>query len=170
MRISAQWFSAQWLWWSPWLRLLAVLLAVVLWVRPVAAADASPQRWDLRDAAGQRWGLVLFSQPDPAYPSGWRLRLTALVGSAPLDHRQPLQLDDGSGQRWLLENRSEELVAPGDGGLPPQSAQFDLAGLQPRPSAVLPLHLRVSLEDGEAELVLGPDQLNALHALPTAAS
>jgi hypothetical protein len=35
---------------------------------------------------------------------------------------------------------------------------------------VLPLHLRVPLEDGEAELVLGPDQLTALHALPAAAS
>lgn len=165
MRISAQSLR-----WSPWVRLLAVLLAVVVWASPVAAADASPQRWELRDAAGQRWGLVLFSQPDPAYPSGWRLRLTALVGRSALDHRQPLQLDDGLGQAWLLENRSEELVSPGQGELPPQSAQFDLAGLQPRPSAVLPLHLRVPLEDGEAELVLGPDQLTALHALPVAAS
>ena len=155
-------------------RWLPVLLAALLWfglpVSPVAAAAAAPQRWDLRDGAGQGWGLVLFSQPDPAYPPGWRLRLTARTGGIALDHQQPLQLDDGLGQQWLLQNRSAELVSPGEGPLPLQSAQFDLESLQPRPSEALPLHLRVPLEDGEAELVLGPDQLTALHALPTAAS
>lgn len=164
MRFSAQCLRPYWLEWLS--ALLAVLMSLVLLARPAVAADAVTQRWDLRDDAGQRWGLVLFAQPDPAYPKGWRLRLTAGLGSVALDHHQPLQLDDGLGHHWILGNRSLELVQPGEGRLPIQSAQFDLGDLQPRPSDGLPLHLRVALEDGVADLVLGPDQLTALHTLP----
>ena len=154
MRISAQ---------CLWGLLLALVLALV----PAHAGAAEIQRWDLRDGDGERWGLVVFPQPDPAYAPGWRLRLTARGSGAAMDHRAPLQLDDGLGHLWRLENRSAELVAPGESALPLQSAQFDLEALQPRPSAVVPLHLKLVLVDGEAELLLGPDQVAALSSLTT---
>ena len=157
MRISAQIF---------WGLLLALVLALV----PAHAGAAEIQRWDLRDGDGERWGLVVFTQPDPAYAPGWRLRLTARTPAAALDHHEPLRLDDGLGHLWPLENRSAELVAPGESALPVQSAQFDLEGLQPCPSAVVPLHLKLVLADGEAELLLGPDQVAVLSSLPAAPS
>lgn len=157
MRISAQMF------WG-------LLLALVLVLLPAGAGAAEIQRWDLRDGDGEPWGLVVFPQPDPAYAPGWRLRLTARTPAAALDHHEPLQLDDGFGRLWQLDNRSAELVGPGESPLPLQSAQFDLEGLQPRPSAVLPLHLKLVLADGEAELLLGPDQVAALSSLPAAPS
>ena len=157
MRISAQIF------WG-------LLLALVFVLLPAGAGAAEIQRWDLRDGDGEPWGLVVFPQPDHAYLPGWRLRLTAGGSGAALDHREPLRLDDGIGHLWRLENRSAELVAPGESVLPLQSAQFDLEALQPRPSAVLPLHLKLVLVDGEAELLLGPDQVAVLSSLPTAPS
>ncbi len=155
---------------SPAQSLWALLLALVLVLLPARAGAAEIQRWDLRDGEGEPWGLVVFPQPDPAYAPGWRLRLTARRPAAALDHHEPLQLDDGLGHLWQLANRSSELVAPGESALPPQSAQFDLEALQPRPSAVLPLHLKLALVDGEADLVLGPDQVAALSSLPQARS
>ena len=148
----------------------ALLLGLVLVLLPVGTAAAEIQRWDLRDDDGEPWGLVLFPQPDPACAPGWRLRLTARRPAAALDHHEPLQLDDGLGHLWQLGNSSAELVALGESALPLQSAQFDLEGLQPRPSAVLPLHLKLALADGEAELLLGPDQVAALSGLPAAPS
>jgi hypothetical protein len=56
----------------------AVLLALTLMVLPLQAqAAVDPQRWTLTDSSGHSWGLTLFEQPDPAYPAGRRLRLTA---------------------------------------------------------------------------------------------
>ena len=143
-----------------------LLLALVFVLLPAGVGAAEIQRWDLRDGDGEPWGLVVFPQPDPAYAPGWRLRFTARRPATALDHHEPLQLDDGLGHLWQLDNRSAELVAPGESALPLQSAQFDLEGLQPRPSAVVPLHLRLVLVDGEAELLLGPDQVAALSSLP----
>ena len=157
MRITAQ---------SLW----AFLLVLVVVLLPAGAGAAEIQRWDLRDGDGEPWGLVVSPQPDPAYAPGWRLRLTARTPAAALDHHEPLRLDDGLNHLWQLDNRSSELVAPGESALPPQSAQFDLEGLQPRPSGVLPLHLKLVLVDGEADLVLGPAQVAALSNLPAAPS
>lgn len=151
-------------------RLLLLLVLMFALAAPVQAADGAMQRWSLLDGAGGRWAVLLFSQPDPAYPSGWRLRLTALIGPQVLDHQRPLELDDGLGHHWQLENRSAELLPSGGGSLPPQSAQFDLEALIPRPSEALPLHLRVPLEDGVADLLFGPDPISALHTLPASVS
>jgi hypothetical protein len=147
-----------------------LLLALVFVLLPAGAGAAEIQRWDLRDGDGEPWGLVVFPQPDPAYAPGWRLRLTARRPATAPNHREPLRLDDGLGHLWQLDNRSAELVARGESALPLQSAQFDLEALQPRPSSVLPLHLRLVLVDGEAELLLGPDQVAALSSLPPAPS
>ena len=150
--------------------ILSLLLALVFVLHPAGTGAAEIQRWDLRDGDGGPWGLAVFPQPDPADAPGWRMRLTARRPATAPDHREPLQLDDGLGRVWQLNNRSAELVAPGESALPLQSAQFDLEGLQPRPSAVLPLHLKLVLADGEAELLLGPDQVAALSSLPAAPS
>ncbi len=145
---------------------LGLAVGLLLPARPLMAAEA-PQHWTLSDAAGQRWGLVLFEQPDPAYPSGFRLRLNALEPGLALDHQRPLLLDDGGNHRWQLPNRSAELVATEGAALPPGSAQFDTAGLVPAPSAVQPLRLQVPLAGGEADtaettLMLGADPTEAL--------
>jgi hypothetical protein len=67
-----------------------------------------------------------------------------------------------------LANRSEELVPAGAEALPPGSAQFDLAGLQPAPQAFLPLRLELPLEgEGERVITLGPEVVEALHGLAT---
>lgn len=148
------------------LAVLGLAVGLLLPARPVMAA-AAPQHWTLSDAAGQRWGLVLFEQPDPAYPSGFRLRLNALEPGLALDHQRPLLLDDGGDHRWQLANRSGELVAAGVNPLPPASAQFDTTGLVPAPSTVQPLRLRVPLAGGEAgtegtALMLGAGPTEAL--------
>lgn len=52
---------------------------------------------------------------------------------------------------------------------PPQSAQFDLGGLLPRPSGALPLHLQGPLDEGVAELMLGAEPVAALSGLLQAA-
>ncbi|MCX5931192.1 MAG: hypothetical protein NTW83_05040 [Cyanobacteria bacterium] len=62
-------------------------------------------------------------------------------------------------------------MPPGDAAgavpVPAGSAQFDAAGLDPRPSAVAPLRLEVPLAAGESiGLTLGGDVAPALRDLP----
>lgn len=159
MRVSAQSLR------QPWHlgALLAVLLALVL-VAPGAALALENQRWALRDQAGHAWSLTLLEQGDPAYPPGLRLRLTDRSGTQQLDHSRPLRLRDGLGGDWELANRSNELVPAGAVDVPAGSAQFDLAGLEPRPRAELPLALEVPLAVGDpAQLVAGAAAVAALH-------
>ncbi|MCP9821041.1 DUF3122 domain-containing protein [Synechococcus sp. Cruz-9H2] len=147
----------------------AVLLALTLTVLPLLAhAEADPQRWTLTDSSGQVWGLTLFEQPDPAYPAGWRLRLTARSPGQVVDHQRPLLLSDGLGSAWTLPNRSEELVRQGEEVIPQSSAQFDMSALDPRPSEVLPLQLEVPNDDREETtlVMLQPEVVQALHELP----
>ena len=81
----------------------AVLLALTLLVAPVQIQAATrSQHWALTDSAGHLWGLNLFEQPDPAYPAGWRLRLTARSPGQRVDHMRPLLLSDGLGSGWTL--------------------------------------------------------------------
>jgi hypothetical protein len=54
-----------------------VLLALLLLSPLAVQASEAPQCWELRDSSGVRWALVLFQQPDPAFPDGWRLRRQA---------------------------------------------------------------------------------------------
>ena len=146
-----------------WLVLLAMLLGALL-LAPAGAQAQEPQRWMLQDRDGHPWSLTLLEQADSAYPSGLRLRLTDRSGAHQLDHGRPLQLKDGVGGGWLLLNRSEELVPAGDLVLPAASAQFDLAGLQPRPRSELPLAIEVPLEaGGEVVLVAGAAAVAGLH-------
>ena len=168
--------SAQPVWGSPfrgarpWMASLAALLLVLLLtLAPGPARADEGQRWSLRDRDDNRWSLRIFEQPDHAWHSGERLRLSALTPGIAIDHSRPLLLSDGVGGAWTLANRSEELVAPGGGELPEGSAQFDMAALLPRPSDALPLVLSLPLA-GEAstELVLGPEETQAMHALPAA--
>lgn len=147
----------------------AVLLTLTLLVLPLqAAAAVEPQHWTLTDASGRPWGMSLFEQPDPAYPPGRRLRLTARSPGQVVDHRRPLLLSDGFGSAWTLPNRSEELVRQGEDGIPGGAAQFDVHDLDPRPSEVLPLQLRVPTDDGEGAttVMLQPEVVRALHGLP----
>nr|WP_254216918.1 DUF3122 domain-containing protein [Synechococcus sp. CCY 9618] len=138
-----------------------------------ARADDEGQRWSLRDQDDNRWSLRIFAQLDPDYPSGDRLRLSALTPGIAVDHEKPLLISDASGASWSLANRSEELVPADQEELPEGSAQFDMAALIPRPSDALPLELSLSLaDDSTALLVLGPGETKALHALrnPVAAT
>lgn len=147
---------------------LGLALLLVVLACPPEALALEPRSWLLKDQAGHSWSLTLLEQADPAYPDGLRLRLTDRSGSEPLDHQRSLRLSDGLGGAWQLANRSEELVPAGRDLLPPESAQFDLAGLEPRPRAELPLLLEVPLDSGDAaELLAGPDPVAALHdAMP----
>jgi hypothetical protein len=147
----------------------AVLLALTLMVLPLQAqAAVDPQRWSLTDSSGHLWGLTLFEQPDPAYPDGWRLRLTARSPGQVVDHQRPLLLSDGLGGAWVLPNRSEELVRQGEAVIPESSAQFDVHALDPRPSDVLPLQLEVPTanHEGTTLVMLQPEVVQALHDLP----
>lgn len=167
MRISAQRLC-------DWIPVLLVALVLSLLVLGPLATQASETtlRWELRDGSGGRWGLVLFEQPDPALPHGWRLRLLSRDPGLQLDHRRSLQIDDGMGGHWQLANCSQELVAKADDDLPDQAAQFDAEGLWPRPQAALPLQVLIPLAGrdapgaGAAALVLGPEPVAALHGLP----
>ncbi len=142
---------------------LALLLMTVL-AFPAGALALEPRSWLLKDQAGRSWSLTLLEQADPAYPGGLRLRLTDRSGIQPLDHSRPLRLSDGLDGAWQLVNCSAELVPAGSELLPPGSAQFDLAGLEPRPRAELPLLLEVPLASGgAAELLAGPDPVAKLH-------
>jgi hypothetical protein len=149
----------------PWLLALVLLLPAA----PALALDGA-RTWSLDDLDGQRWGVSLFEQPDPDYPSGLRLRLNARSPGLSLDHGQPLAVRDGQGNSWSLPNRSEELVtrqeaARGEAALPATSAQFDAVALDPPPSPVMPLQLDVPLAGGdERVLQLEPDLVRALHA------
>jgi hypothetical protein len=146
-----------------WLGLLALSLGALLLV-PGAGQALEPQRWTLQDQAGRPWSLTLLEQVDPAYSPGLRLRLTDRSGRLRLDHSKTLQLRDGLGGAWELANCSVELVPAGEAILPASSAQFDLAGLEPRPRAELPLALAAPLESGDfVELVAGPAAVAALH-------
>jgi len=148
----------------------AVLLALTLLVLPLQAqAAVDPQRWSLTDSSGHSWGLTLFEQPDPAYPAGWRLRLTARSPGQGVDHQRPLLLSDGLGGAWNLPNRSEELVRQGEEVIPEASAQFDAHALDPRPSEVLPLQLEVPTDDQEGAVLvmLQPEVVQELHELPS---
>ena len=156
--------------WGPVFAILLLapaLLALLALPLPVQAA-AAPQHWTITDASGQLWGLNLFEQPDPAYPAGWRLRLTGRSPGQTLDHRRPLLLSDGLGGAWSLPNRSEELVRLAEEQIPAASAQFDAQSLEPRPSEVLPLRLELPTDgrDGVALLVLQSEVVLALHELP----
>jgi hypothetical protein len=147
----------------------AVLLALTLMVLPLQAqAAVDPQRWSLTDSSGHLWGLTLFEQPDPAYPAGWRLRLTARSPGQVVDHQRPLLLSDSLGGAWVLPNSSEELVRQGEELIPESSAQFDVHALDPRPSEVLPLQLEVPTDnqEGTTLFMLQPEVVQALHELP----
>jgi hypothetical protein len=149
---------------AAWLSVSGLALtSMVLPLQAQAAVD--PQRWSLTDSSGHLWGLTLFKQPDPAYPDGWRLRLTARSPGQGVDHQRPLLLSDGLGGAWVLPNRSEELVRHGEEVIPESSAQFDVHALDPRPSEVLPLQLEVPTDDqGGADLImLQPEVVRALH-------
>jgi hypothetical protein len=125
---------------------LALLLCLLFGLSGATAqALEDPTRWTLADQGGDRWGLVLLQQADPAYSPGWRLRLNALEGQPPLDHQRSLRLKDGQGGAWQLANRSRELVPEGAAPLPPASAQFEIEGLEPAPKGFLPLRLEVPL-------------------------
>lgn len=146
----------------------AVLLALTLMVLPLQAqAAVEPQRWSLTDSSGHLWGLTLFEQPDPAYPAGWRLRLTARSPGQVVDHQRPLLLSDALGGAWNLPNRSEELVRQGEEVIPESSAQFDAHALNPRPSEVLPLQLEVPTDnqEGTTLVMLQTEVVQALHEL-----
>jgi hypothetical protein len=149
--------------------LAAVVVVLALMVLPFQAhAGADPQSWTLTDSSGNLWGLNLFEQPDPAYPAGGRLRLTARSPEQVVDHQRPLRLSDGVGGAWVLPNRSEELVRQGEDVIPRSSAQFDTSALDPRPSEVLPLQLEVPTDDQEETtmVMLQPEVVQALHELP----
>jgi hypothetical protein len=141
--------------------LLAVLLASLVLVAPAAAVDS----WPLSDEAGHRFQSSVFEQPFPEYPSGWRLRLNALEADLVLDHTDALQVSDAMGQRWTLDNRSEEIVPPDGTPIPAGSAQFDLDALTPRPSDALPLQLTLTSSAGVLRIDLNPEQTLALHDL-----
>lgn len=144
--------------------LALVLLLIAVLAAPAGAFALEARSWLLKDQAGRSWSLTLLEQADPDYPGGLRLRLTDRSGSQPLDHSRTLRLSDGLGGVWDLGNRSAELVPAGSDTLPAGSAQFDLAGLEPRPRAEMPLLLEVPLESGgAAELLAGPDPVAALH-------
>ncbi len=152
----------------PWASRLVPLflgLLLVLTLAPGLARADEGQRWSLRDQDDNRWSLRIFVQPDPAYPSGDRLRFSALTPGVAVDHASPLLISDGMGGAWTLANRSEELVPPDGGALPEGSAQFDMADLRPRPSGALPLVLTLPLSpEASVVLVLGPEETEALHA------
>jgi hypothetical protein len=143
----------------------AVLLCGVVLLAPRAALALEAQRWTLQDQAGRPWSLTLLEQADPAHPSGLRLRLTDRSGSQRLDHGRSLQLRDGLGGVWELDNRSGELVPAGEAMLPDGSAQFGLPRLEPRLRGELPLVLEVPLVSGDsARLMAPPAAVAALHA------
>lgn len=145
--------------------LLWALLLGVLLLAPAPAWALEAQRWTLQDQSGLAWSLTLLEQLDPSYPGGLRLRLTDRSGRQHLDHRLPLQLRDGLGGRWELDNRSAELVPAGDAALPDGSAQFDLPRLEPRLRSELPLLLVVPLSSGDpARVIASPAAVAALHA------
>jgi hypothetical protein len=151
---------------SRWL-LPGLLVLVLLLPAAPALAQGEARTWSLNDLDGRRWGLSLFEQPDPAYPSGLRLRLNARSPGLSPDHDRPLAVRDGQGNSWRLPNRSGELVNRGE-PLPDTSAQFDAVALDPPPSPVMPLQLEVPLAGGGGSLLqLEPDLVEALHeALP----
>ena len=62
--------------------------------------------------------------------------------------------------------RARDAAASSSSSPPASSAQFDLQTLWPRPSDAFPLRLRLPLLDADRDLVLGPAQVQALHALP----
>ena len=139
-----------------------MLVALLMAPDPALALDA--RHWLLQDQGGRSWSLTLMEQADPSYPKGLRLRLTDRSSNQELDHGRPLRLSDGMGRSWSLVNRSQELVMAGNDRLPRGSAQFDLADLEPRPRAELPLLLEVPLDSGEhAELVAGAAVVATLH-------
>lgn len=148
------------------LALGGLLLGLLLWPGSLWAADV-PQRWSLADGQGQRWAVTLFNQPDPAYPEGPRLRVTALApaaqpGQGP-SHTAPLVLRDVFSGSWSLPNVSEELVPPDAAEIPAASAQFGLDGLSGSPRDAGPLRLEIPLAGGAtATLVLGPAHTAAL--------
>ncbi|MGL6134401.1 MAG: DUF3122 domain-containing protein [Prochlorococcaceae cyanobacterium] len=143
-----------------------LVMAVVFWPAALGAAEP-PARWTLSDGQGQRWAVSLFNQPDPAYPDGARLRLTALApapqpGQAP-SHSAALELRDAFAGRWSLPNRSQELVPPDSGTIPAGSAQFALDGLARAPRDGGPVRLEIPLASGAtAIVVLGPAPTAAL--------
>jgi hypothetical protein len=153
--------------WGPVLAGVLVALALLVMPQPTQAVTA-PQRWTLTDSSGHLWGLSLFEQPDPGYPAGWRLRLTAQSPGQAVDHQRPLLLNDGIGNSWSLPNRSEELVREGEELIPTSSAQFDAHALKPRPSDVQPLQMEVPTDQGDAtaQVMLQPEAVQALHGLP----
>lgn len=140
------------------------LLLIALLAAPLAAPALAPRSWLLQDQDGRGWSLTLLEQADPAYPAGLRLRLTDRSDAQRPDHSRPLRLSDGTGGSWQLANRSQELVPAGEQVLPPGSAQFDLAALQPRPRSELPLLLQLPLDSGAVvRLIAGPAPVAALH-------
>lgn len=154
--------------------LLLALLALLVLLPAAGLADDGPGRWNLNDRDGRRWSLSLFAQPDPAYPGGNRLRLTSLAAggeaaSTP-SHTAALELADAFAGRWLLPNRSEELVAPG-GEPPQQSAQFSLDPVTADLRAEGPVVLAVPLSDGgQATIVLGPEIATSLQGMASGGS
>ena len=144
------------------LGVLPLLLAFMVGTAPALAAN---NNWSLSDRTGHRLTAQVFEQPFPEYPSGLRIRFSALDAKTSLDHKAELVLSDSMGQEWSLPNRSEEMV-PNDGStVPSGSAQFDLNALMPRPSEALPLHLAVPTSNGALDFNLRPEQVMELHAM-----
>ena len=144
------------------LSVLPLLLAFMVGAAPALATDSS---WSLSDRAGHRLTAQVFEQPFPEYPSGMRIRFSALDAKTTLDHKAELVLSDSMGQEWSLPNRSEEMVPKDGSTVPSGSAQFDLDALVPRPSEALPLHLAVPTSNGALDFNLRPEQVMELHAM-----
>ena len=146
---------------------LAVWLLLVLLVLPgPLQAAVGIQRWSLTDELGDRWQISLFEQPDPDFQAGWRLRLNALGAAQHPDQQRPLLLQEAMGGQWQLANRSEELVPSGSVEIPLGSAQFELTGLTPIPSAEIPLRLAVPMATGaDHGVMLTPELVAALHSV-----
>ncbi len=146
---------------------VVVLLATLALAGAQPAWSAPPPSWSLSDGSGHRLALTLFDQSDPAFPPGWRLRLTARTPALALDHDRPVRIEDGLGGVWTLANTSLELVPLGATLLPAGAAQFDATDLWPRPSPVLPLRIQVPLEGGHSTpFTPSADLVRALHDLP----
>ncbi|QEY31446.1 DUF3122 domain-containing protein [Synechococcus sp. RSCCF101] len=159
--------------WLCELRCWLVGLIAALWLvagpaAAVAEADSGP--FSVQDSHGSSYQLRIFRQPDPDHAGGWRLRLTNLDPQAAVSHSLPLEIRESPTRRWSLANVSSELVPQGETVLPPQSAQFDLGELEPRPAGFLPLQARLAPASGSdepmASLLLGAEPAALLHELP----
>lgn len=110
----------------------------------------------LRDNSGQAWQIVLYKRVKPNQLDSLRLRLVGFPEQHTLARHQPLQIQVSTQQKWVVEDSTPP-------NLTANSAEYDVEPLLTQLPAIVPLQLKIPLQQGSVELTMPPFAVREWH-------